>query len=304
MNTMFNVPARRLTCTALLALAVLTPSQIFAGTPTINDGKTRISSNENPFGFSPKALERMKAALDSGNYYNRNDVDDLVTLLATYNGVKKDYILPTAGSGPVLDMTAHAFAAKGKNVVTTAMGYTQLVEKFKGLGGDVKYAPLSESMGYDFKALGKLIDANTAIVYICNPNNPTGTLTPRRDLDAFIRRLPATVSVLIDEAYHDYIGASSDYASFIDRPIDDARVIVARSFSKIHGLAGLRVGYAITAPRTARRLAAHRLRDNLNVVASMAAIAALDLDPPPRILITGSLYLAGEVLAANGTELN
>jgi histidinol-phosphate aminotransferase len=143
-------------------------------------------------------------------------------------------------------------------------------------GGELVTVPLKKDYSHDLEAMLAQADASTGLVYICNPNNPTGTLTPRRDLDAFIRRLPATVSVLIDEAYHHYVGASSDYASFIDRPIDDGRVIVARSFSKIHGLAGLRVGYAITAPRTARLLAAHRLRDNLNVVASMAAIAALD----------------------------
>ena len=119
-------------------------------------------------------------------------------------------------------------------------------------------------------------DAGTGLVYICNPNNPTGTLTRRRDLEAFIRELPATTGVLIDEAYHDYVGASSDYVSFIDRPLDDTRVIVSRSFSKIHGLSGLRVGYAIAAAQTARRLAAGRLPGAVNVVAARAAAAALD----------------------------
>jgi histidinol-phosphate aminotransferase len=119
-------------------------------------------------------------------------------------------------------------------------------------------------------------DASTGLIYVCNPNNPTGTLTPRRDLDAFIRRLPATITVLIDEAYHDYVGESSDYASFIDRPVDDGRVIVARSCSKIHALAGLRIGYAIAAPQTVRLLDAHRLTDGLNAVAVATALAALD----------------------------
>jgi histidinol-phosphate aminotransferase len=120
------------------------------------------------------------------------------------------------------------------------------------------------------------IDATTGLVYICNPNNPTGTLTRRRDLEAFIRELPETTVVVIDEAYHHYAGDSSDYASFIDRPINADRLIVTRSFSTIFGLAGLRVGYAVTAQQTARLLAAGRLPENVSVMAARAAVAALE----------------------------
>src|SRR5262249_61125485 len=117
---------------------------------------------------------------------------------------------------------------------------------------------------------------STGLVYICNPNNPTGTLTRRRDIAAFVRELPETTNVLIDEAYHHYPGESADYASFIDRPIDDGRVIVCRSFSKVYGLAGLRVGYAVASPDTARRLNASRLADRVHVRAAGAATG------PPR----------------------
>lgn len=245
MNTTFNVSARRLSSTVLVALALLAPTQIFAGAPTIADGKTRISSNENPFGFTPKALERMKAALDSGNYYNRNDVDDLTSLLATYNGVKKEYILPTAGSGPVLDMAAHAFVAKGKNVVTTAMGYTQLVNKFEALGGDVKYAALSSTMGYDFKELGRQIDANTVIVYICNPNNPTGTLADPAELRKFIMGVPENICVFVDEAYLELSDPGLKATTMAQLVNVKKNVIVSRTFSKAHAMAGLRAGYAM-----------------------------------------------------------
>jgi histidinol-phosphate aminotransferase len=119
-------------------------------------------------------------------------------------------------------------------------------------------------------------DASTGLVYICNPNNPTGTLTSRRDLEAFIRQLRDTTSVLIDEAYHHYVGASSDHASFVDRPIDDDRVIVSRTFSTIFGLAGLRVGYAVASPQTARLLRACALSENVNIVAARGALAALE----------------------------
>src|SRR5439155_21580299 len=127
---------------------------------------------------------------------------------------------------------------------------------------------------HDLDGMRARTDA-AGLVYICNPNNPTGSLTRRHELEAFLRELPATTHVLIDEAYHDYVGESSEHVSFIDRPLDDRRVMVTRSFSKIHGLAGLRIGYAIAAPDTARALASHRLSDGVNVLAARAAAAAL-----------------------------
>src|SRR5436853_6442608 len=123
--------------------------------------------------------------------------------------------------------------------------------------------------------LARAESSSTGLVYICNPNNATGSLTRRQDIETFVRSLPRATYVLIDEAYHHYVSPSSDYASFIDRSLDDDRVIVARTFSKIYGLAGLRVGYAVAAPATARLLNAHRLPDNVNIIAAKAAITAL-----------------------------
>src|SRR5438034_396130 len=99
---------------------------------------------------------------------------------------------------------------------------------------------LAKDYSHDLEAMLAHIDAAAGLVYICNPNNPTGTLTRRQDIEGFIRSVPATTHILIDEAYHHYVTPSSDYASFIDRPVDDDRVIVARSFSQVYGLAGLR----------------------------------------------------------------
>ena len=119
------------------------------------------------------------------------------------------------------------------------------------------------------------VDASTGLIYICNPNNPTAILNSRSELEAFIGKLPANVRVIIDEAYHHFAGNSSSYASFIDRPMDDERVIVTRTFSKIYGLAGLRVGYAYAGAQTARALQAHSFQENVSVVAADAAMAAL-----------------------------
>src|SRR5215471_5261836 len=114
------------------------------------------------------------------------------------------------------------------------------------------------------------------VVYISNPNNPTGVLTPRKDLETFIAKLPANVYVVIDEAYHHYAGASPSYASFIDHPIDDTRMIATRSFSKIYGMAGMRLGYGIASIATMTEMRPYQLQFSVNTIAARAAIAALD----------------------------
>jgi len=119
-------------------------------------------------------------------------------------------------------------------------------------------------------------DSSVGLVYICNPNNPTGTLTPRVDIEAFIHKLPPKVMVVIDEAYHHFAGDSSAYVSFADHPLDDDRVIVTRTFSKVHGLAGMRVGYAVAKLETARSLSRDFAASGLSTAALAAAAAALD----------------------------
>jgi histidinol-phosphate aminotransferase len=115
-----------------------------------------------------------------------------------------------------------------------------------------------------------------ALVYICNPNNPTGTLTPREDLELFIKRLPPNTQILIDEAYHHYAGESARYQSFIDRPVDNERVIVTRTFSQVYGLAGLRLGYAVGSPNVLQLMRAHATEQSVSGVVALAAMAGLE----------------------------
>jgi histidinol-phosphate aminotransferase len=120
------------------------------------------------------------------------------------------------------------------------------------------------------------VNESATLVYICNPNNPTGTLTQRKELETFIGKLPDHTYVLIDEAYHHFAGVSQSYASFIEKPVDNPRLIVSRTFSKVYGLAGVRVGYAVTTQATRERLAPQHLWGSLNIVAARAASAALE----------------------------
>lgn len=262
---------RRLSARTLSSVAALSiAAALHAGTPTINDGAVRISSNENAFGFSAKALERMKAALDAGNYYNHNDVGDLTAMCAAKEGVSEKYILTTPGSGPLLMMTAWSYAAPGANVVTSAMGYTQLTQAFLAHGGDVKFASLNEKMGYDFRALRAAIDSKTVIVYICNPNNPTGVLADPAELRSFVLSVPENILVFVDEAYLEL--ADSGLQANTAAPLVKLRknMIVTRTFSKGYALAGLRVGYGIAHPDVLAKLN----KFNAGGPSYLAAIAA------------------------------
>ena len=149
-------------------------------------------------------------------------------------------------------------------------------------GTEIVTVPLTKDYAHDLDAMLARSGSGPTLVYVCNPNNPTGTLTRPQDLEAFVRTLPATTRVVIDEAYHHYVSPSADYASWLDRSPADPRVIVTRSFSKIHGLAGLRIGYAVAAPETARLLRLHELEDSVNAVSAMAARIALDDDEHVR----------------------
>ena len=117
--------------------------------------------------------------------------------------------------------------------------------------------------------------AGAGLVYVCSPNNPTGSLTPRKELEAFLTELPPAIPVIMDEAYHHYV-ASPDYLSFLDKPFQPERVIVLRTFSKIYGMAGLRVGYGVSSPERAKQIQAHQFADNVNGAGLQAAIAALE----------------------------
>ena len=149
----------------------------------------------------------------------------------------------------------------------TALPTFEALGKFaKTFGAEIAEIPLNKNYAHDLDAMLAKADASTGLVYLCNPNNPTGSLTPRKDLEAFIRKLPATTTVLIDEAYHHFVTRTADYGSFLDRPVDDPRVIVARTFSKVFGLAGMRVGYAVGSPEKIKPLAARRLPEGLNAI--------------------------------------
>jgi histidinol-phosphate aminotransferase len=245
----------------------------------------RLHRNENAFGPSAAVVAAIRTSGTSiVSRYPDGANARLRRRLADLHKVNPEQVVLGCGSDDVLNMAILAFGS-GRKVIVADPTYEAFVERARQAGAEVIRVPLRADHAHDVDAMLSRVDAATGLVYICNPNNPTGSVTRRRDLESFIANLPASIYVLIDEAYHYYVGGSSDYASFIDRPLNDRRVIVTRSFSTVHGLGGLRVGYAIAPPGAAARLEAHGVPNSLNAVAAIAAVAALDDTDHVRVMI-------------------
>ena len=253
-----------------LSQAVSTGRSGYGGEPI------RLDMNINPYGSSPKVLEVIRANLDLVNRYPDDDYHHLSERIADFHKVKSNEVTLGSGSREVLRMAVDAFLTRGKTLVLASPTFEPMINLARQAGADVKAVPINRRYALDLEAMLPRVNASTSLVYICNPNNPTGSLTPRKDLEAFLEKLPSTVAVVIDEAYHEYVGPTSDYKSFIDHPIDDKRVIVVRTFSKIYGMAGLRLGYAISSAEVSRKLSLTQLERAVNIVAARSAAAALD----------------------------
>ena len=235
-----------------------------------------LDRNENPYGPSEKVLSVLRASTIIGNRYPRAEYDALTAKLAALHHVKLEQIVLGCGSSEILCMAAFTFLKPGKKLVQAAPTFPALGKLAQSAGVEVVDIPLNKRYEHD---LGVMLDharSSTGLVYIVNPNNPTGTITPRKDIEAFISKLPSNVTVLIDEAYHHFVTPGAAYESFLDRPIDDPRIIVSRTFSKIYGLAGMRIGYAVATSEISKRLAAGFPRWSISVVSARAASAALD----------------------------
>lgn len=209
--------------------------------------KARLLANENPWGPSKKAIAAIAESASRGNRYVYGSTRKMVSLLAEKEGVSGDNILMAAGSTDILEKTAFALCMKGGNVVSADPSYLSLVKTATSIGATWKNIPLRADYAHDLDAMEKAVDENTKLVYVCNPNNPTGTLTPIEKLKSFCKSVSSKVPVFIDEAYLDLLDdpGSQTAAGLVAEGYD---VIVCRTFSKIHGMAGLRIGYMVAKP--------------------------------------------------------
>lgn len=239
-------------------------------------GFIRLDSNENAYGPSRRVAEAIRVAAPTANRYPYLRYDDLIQRIAARHRVKPEQVLLGCGSTEILRMAAQAYLGPGAKLVQASPTFEALEFYAQTTGAEIARVPLTAAFAHDLESMLNRCAGSPALIYLCNPNNPTGSTTPRKDIESFISRLPSNVNVLIDEAYHHYAVPSANYASFLDHPVNDERVIVARTFSKVYGLAGLRLGYGIAAPAAVSRMRRFTTLDNINGMAVEAALAALD----------------------------
>ncbi len=205
----------------------------------------KLNANENPHGPSPKALEAYTSNAPKANRYAWKELYDLMGKISDYEGVKLENVLMGPGSSDILEKTAMLYFKEGGNVVSADPAYMSLVKVAQAMGAEWKGVPLKDDWSHDLDAMEAAIDANTKLVYICNPNNPTGTITDATKLKEFCSRVSEKVTVFVDEAYLDFLDDAMT-KSMVGLVAEGKDIIVARTFSKIHGMAGVRVGYGIT----------------------------------------------------------
>ncbi len=206
----------------------------------------RLNANENPYGPPKSAQKAVAEAVVHGNRYAWRELFDLVDRLAQREGLTKEHIMTGPGSSDLLEKVALLSFMKGGNIVSADPTYMSLINVAQAVGAQWKAVPCRADWSHDLAAMEAAIDSNTKLVYICNPNNPTGAVTNAKELYDFCSRVSAKVPVFIDEAYLELAeGATTSMAPLLK---EGKNVIIARTFSKIMGLAGIRVGYIAAQP--------------------------------------------------------
>jgi len=217
----------------------------------------KLNFNENPYGPSEKAKQAIIQSLPQSNRYAVQELDELKALLAKKEGVTPDYIHIGAGSGDILCQTGVAFGLEGGSVMSAFPTFSLLMnfaEVFKATWHKVN---LNDQLEHDYNAMAAAIRNDTRLIFICNPNNPSGTLVDPQKVRAFCEEVSKRVPVYADEAYLEFLEPAQQI-SMVDLVKKNMNVIVSRTFSKIHGLAGLRVGYIIAKPELVNRIASYQ----------------------------------------------
>ncbi len=269
------------------------------------EGSVKLASNENPFGPSPKALAALREAVEGVNRYPDGHGFALRRALTENLGLDGEALFFGNGSSEVLDLLAKALLGPGDECVYPWPSFAMYPIVVTGAGGTPVPIPLDDAFGHDFDAMLAAVNERTKLVILCNPNNPTGTTFGREAFERFVEVLPAGVVLAIDEAYYEF-ATREDFPDSIGQVSRRPGTIVLRTMSKIHSLAGLRIGYGITDAELAGFLERVRHPFNVNLPAQAAAVAALG-DPEhvarSRACVTeGIAYLTKE-LGALGMEV-
>src|SRR5215471_5114926 len=239
-----------------------------------NDGYVHLCFNESPYGPSEKVLRAMRDSISlSGRYPFDLSYDGLKAQLGKFHGLSADNILIGTGSTEILKVCDDLFLQSRPHLVIAETTYDAVYQYAVNSRAEVTKVPLTKDYRHDLQRMANAITSRTGLVFICNPNNPTGTIVTKDEMKRFMDRVPESVTVVVDEAYNHFAGP--DYESAIRYVKEERNVVVARTFSKAYGLAGLRIGYGIAKQEVMDRMRPYGLDFNLSVPAVAAAEAAL-----------------------------
>ncbi len=265
-------------------------------------GPILLNSNENPYGPSARAREAMAATQSIASRYPDSAEDELKAALARHHGVAPEQIVLGCGSGEVLKMADMAFLGPGRTVVVNHPTFEAVIDYARVTKAEGVKVPQTADFRHDLPKMAAACDARTGLVYVCNPNNPTGTVVPADALAAFLDRVPKTATVLVDEAYHHFVEDKA-YKSVVAWIAQRPNLVVARTFSKIYGLAGMRLGYAVATRENADALRGQSIWSNGNAAVLAAGLASLE-DPAhaeaQRVLLGGTRRWLCAELAKDG----
>jgi len=259
-------------------------------------GSVKLASNENPLGPSPRALAALRERLPELHLYPDGDCFYLKRALAQKLGVEPDRLIFGNGSNEIIELAVRTFMRPGNEAVMAEQAFVVYELIVQAVGGKRTTVPL-KNFTHDLAAIADAVTPQTRLVFLANPNNPTGTIYRRREWETFLERISPDILVIVDEAYFEYVG-EADYPNSLDYHAHHPAILTLRTFSKLYGLAGLRIGYGIGAKDVIALM--HRVRQpfNVNAPAQWAALAALaDTEHVQRSLETnqqGMKYLQVE----------
>lgn len=237
-------------------------------------GSIKLASNESPLGPSPLASKALRKGISDLNRYPDGSCYFLKNALSEKLGLAPDEILPGNGSNEIIELAVRTFLCPDDEAIMAHPSFVVYSTIVQAAGGKSIIVPL-KNMRHDLRAMASRITEKTKIIFIANPNNPTGTINRRAEMDAFMQRAPEDVLVVVDEAYHEYV-TSPEYADSMKYFRQDRPILILRTFSKIYGLAGLRIGYGIAGASIIKEMNKVRQPFNINSLAQKAALAALE----------------------------
>lgn len=255
--------------------------------PPRPEGAVLLNSNENPYGPSAKALEAASQAVRSGHRYPDAVEDEVRTAIAKHHGVPPECIVLGCGSAEILEMADMAFAGPSTRVVAAEPTFEAVLIYARVLRAEAVKVPLTADFRHDLPKMADACARGAGLVYVCNPNNPTGTIVTGDEMAAFAAKVPRATTILVDEAYHHFV-EDPRYRTSCELIAKTPNLVVARTFSKVYGMAGLRLGYAVGPEAKIAEMSKYAAFSNANAAVCAAAAACLadpDLVPRQRKLL-------------------